>query len=150
MIFRYRLDGPGSFSAFAIIIIYKNAGKYSGSGSLLTIPNVEVDVSLFLTFMRESIACPLHRQSSLPGRASALHRMMAMWKRIFGSVPPPPMDSIKNNWGPGNGEDYNTLYNQDTISRLPLVTAPESPTALMLTQDLIDMVNYSFVKARGK
>jgi hypothetical protein len=75
---------------------------------------------------------------------------MAMWKRIFGSVPPPPMDSIKNNWVPGNGEDYRPLYDQDTISRSPSVTAPESPAALILTQDLIGMVNYSFVKARGK
>ncbi len=91
-----------------------------------------------------------HNQSSSPGRASASHRRMAMWKRTFRSVAPPPMDSIKNNWVPGNGEDYSTHYDQDTISRSPSVTVSESPAALILNQDLIGMVNYSFVKARGK
>lgn len=73
-----------------------------------------------------------------------------MWKRTFRSVPPPPMDSIKKNWASGNGEGFSTLYDQDTISRSPSVTAPESPAALILTQDLIGMVNYSFVKGRKK
>lgn len=72
-----------------------------------------------------------------------------MWKRTFRSVPP-PIDSIKKNWVPGNGEDFSTLYDQGIISRSPSVTAPESPAALILTQDLIGMVNYSFVKGRKK
>jgi len=73
-----------------------------------------------------------------------------MWKRAFRSIPPPPMESIKKNWIPGDGEDFSIPYNQDTISRSPSVTAPESPAALILTQDLIGMVNYSFVKGRKK
>ena len=73
-----------------------------------------------------------------------------MWKRTSRSVPPPPMTSIKKDWNPGNGEGFSTLYDQDTISRSPSVIAPESPAALILTQDLIGMVNYSFIKGRKK
>ena len=70
-----------------------------------------------------------------------------MWKRAFRSVP--AMGSIKENWSPGNSKDLSALYDQNVGSGSPSVMAPESPTALLLTQDLIGMVNYSFIR-RGK
>ena len=72
-----------------------------------------------------------------------------MWKRTSRTVPP-PMGSIKKNWAPENGKDLSALYDQDTNSRSTSVMAPESPAALLLTQDLIGMVNYSFIKGRKK
>ncbi len=73
-----------------------------------------------------------------------------MWKRTSRTVPPPPMGSIKKNWDTENGKDLSALYDQDTTSRTTSVMAPESPAALLLTRDLIGMVNYSFIKGGKK
>jgi hypothetical protein len=60
------------------------------------------------------------------------------------------MYSINKSWNPGNGEDLSAIYDQDTVSRSPSITAPESPAALLLTQDLIGMVDYSFIKRKKR
>ena len=73
-----------------------------------------------------------------------------MWKRIFRSMPPASIGDTRKDWNPGDTEDLSALYDQNTGSRSPAVTAPESPVALLLTQDLIGMVDYSFMGGKRK
>ena len=73
----------------------------------------------------------------------------AMWKTALKSTSSPLMDNIRKRWSSGGDEDFSVFYEQNTASGSPAITAPESPAALLLTQDLIGMVDYSVIR-KGK